>query len=497
MSMPDEQTPQDVVPDDPALEPAPPSHSGSGLLDPSRPTWQRVIFLAWPVWVQQLLLMTVGLYDQYLAGNNSPADPTLHVPYQAAQTTANYLAWFISSCSALVSVGSTALVARFTGAGDKKNAIHCANQSILLAIIFGLIATVVGLLLVGEVVRAMRMSGPAANMAIEFLVPVLALVAFQMVESSGLACLVGAGDTRPTLWVLGGVAIINMPLAWVCFHGLGPIPGMGFPGIALGTAMSHALGGIAVLCLLARGRAGLLLRLREMMPDGPLIRRLLRVSIPASIDTLSICVCQLWFLTMVNRLGDVAAAAHGIAIRWESLGYLSGHAFATAAAALVGQNLGARRPHEAARSGWIAWGIGCGVMTMMGVIFYVLAPPMFELLCPAQHQREVIAAGVPVLRLVAFAMPPLACIIIFTGALRGAGDTRLPVIVSWIGFLVIRIPLAYFLMYPSTDLGPLGTISGVGMGLYGAWLAMFADLLTRGVLFLTRFASGRWKCVRV
>ena len=70
MSMPDEQTPHDVVPEDPALEPAPPSHSGSGLLDPSRPTWQRVIFLAWPVWVQQLLLMTVGLYDQYLAGNN-------------------------------------------------------------------------------------------------------------------------------------------------------------------------------------------------------------------------------------------------------------------------------------------------------------------------------------------------------------------------------------------------------------------------------------------
>ena len=94
-------------------------------------------------------------------------------------------------------------------------------------------------------------------------------------------------------------------------------------------------------------------------------------------------------------------------------------------------------------------------------------------------------------------MPALACIIIFTGALRGAGDTRLPMLLSWIGFLAIRIPLAYFLMYPQTDLGSLGTMPGLDLGLYGAWLAMFADLLMRGALFLFRFATGGWKRVKV
>jgi putative MATE family efflux protein len=480
--------------EEPDLQPA---AAAPALLDPARPTWRRVLVLSWPVLVQQLLLMAVGLYDQYLAGNNPPADASLHVPYQAAQTTANYLAWFIASFSAVVSVGSTALVARFVGAGERDKAVHAANQSIFLAIVIGLAASVVGLALVAEVVRLMHMTGPAGSMAVDFLVPVLALLVFQMVESAGLACLVGAGDTRPTLWVLGGIAFINIPLAWICFHGLRPLPALGFPGIALGTALSHALGGVAVLVLLARGRAGLKLRLREMRPDAALIRRLLRISIPASIDTLSIGLCQLWFLRMVNRLGDVAAAAHGIAIRWESLGYLSGHAFATAAAALVGQNLGARRPHDAARSGWIAWGIGVGVMTAMGAVFFGLAPEMFQLLCPAHHQREVIAAGVRVLRLVAFAMPALACIIIFTGALRGAGDTRLPMLLTWIGFLVIRIPLAYCLMFEQVDLGSLGTMPGANLGLFGAWLAMFADLLIRGGLFLLRFATGGWQRVKV
>jgi Na+-driven multidrug efflux pump len=94
-----------------------------------------VLRLAWPVLVQQFLILFVGLYDQFLAGNNAPDDPHRHIGYQAAQTTANYIAWFISSCAALVSVGATALVARFVGAGNLPSAVGTTNQSILLAIV--------------------------------------------------------------------------------------------------------------------------------------------------------------------------------------------------------------------------------------------------------------------------------------------------------------------------------------------------------------------------
>jgi Na+-driven multidrug efflux pump len=213
---------------------------------------------------------------------------------------------------------------------------------------------------------------------------------------------------------------------------------------------------------------------------------LLRVGVPAGLDSLSLVLGQLWFLSIINRLGDEASSAHGIALQWESLGYLSGSAFGTAAMTLVGQNLGARRPDEAARSGWTAFRLGCGVMSTMGLIFFVLAPEMFLLFCPQEEKRGVIAVGVPVLRLVAFAMPALASSIIFTQALRGAGDTRMPLLFTWIGFLLVRIPLAYLL---TSDL--------VGLGLLGAWLAMFADLLVRGGFFMARFAGGRWQRIKV
>ena len=90
------------------------------------------------------------------------------------------------------------------------------------------------------------------------------------------------------------------------------------------------------------------------------------------------------------------------------------------------------------------------------------------------------------LRLVAFAMPPLASCIILTSALRGAGDTRVPVLFTWLGFFAIRIPLAYLLTRPE-----------YGLGLLGAWFAMLADIVVRGAFVLWRFMGGRWRTIEI
>ena len=123
----------------------------------------------------------------------------------------------------------------------------------------------------------------------------------------------------------------------------------------------------------------------------------------------------------------------------------------------------------------------------MGAVFYVLAPEMFGLFCPKPEQADIVRAGVPVLRLVALAQPALAAANIFTASLRGAGDTRVPVLITWFGFFAVRIPLAYLLTRPEMR----------RLGLWGAWLAMFVDLYVRGLFFLGRFAGGRWQKLRV
>jgi putative MATE family efflux protein len=436
---------------------------------------REILALAWPVLCQQLLVFVVSASDRFLAGYFEP-----DVAYQAAQTSAGYLTWVISSYTVFITAASTALVARLVGAGERGAAVRATHQALLLAVAFGLLGTVLGFAGAEQIAWLLGLRGATAGYAASYLRPLFLLLVFQMVEMAGIACLVGTGDTRPGLYVLGGVAVINIPLGWGFFYLLG------FPGIALGTAVSHLIGCFAVLLMLARGRSGLWLRLGLLRPDPGLLWRLLRVGVPAGVDSMSVALSQLWFLRIVNGLGDVASGAHGIALGWESLAYLSGTAFGTAAMALVGQNLGAGRPDRAARSGWTAFALACGVMSAMGVLFFTLAEPMFFLYCPQPEKREVIRQGVRVLRLVAFAMPALASTQVFTAALRGAGDTRVPVLFTWTGFLLVRIPLAYLFTGPS-----------FGLGLYGAWLAMFADLLVRGGFFLVRFAGGRWQRVSV
>jgi putative MATE family efflux protein len=468
------------------LADSPPAAAPDRPIDRAGPTWKVVLALAWPVLIQQLLNFSVILSDSFLAGRFKPLHPEQHVASQSAQTTAHYLAWLVTSYTVLVSAGSTALVARFIGANDRAKAIHVTNQSILVAVVLGSLGSLIALTGLPDLIHLLQLRGDAAELAVGYLRPLFAVLAFQIIESAGIACLIGAGDTRMGFWVLGVVALVNVPLAWSFCLGLGPFPHYGFEGIALGTAISQTVGGMIVLGVLAVGRAGLRLQPRLMWPCWDLIRRLLRISVPAAIDSLSGVLGQLWFLSLVNQLGDTASSAHGIALRWEALGYLSAAAFGTAAAALVGQNLGADRPRQASRSGWVAFGLGCGVTCFMGAVFFTLAEPMFALFCPDPDQQPIIATGVPVLQLVAFAMPPAASYIIFTYALRGAGDTRVPVLFTWLGFLGIRIPLTYWL-----------TQESLGLGLYGAWLAMFADLLVRGSFFLYRFAGGRWQRIQV
>src|SRR5262249_30610922 len=154
-----------------AVGPAP-----SPLLS-DRPTWRHVVALGWPVLVQQLLIFTVMLSDALLAGRFRPAGGGAgHVASQSAQTTAADPAWFLRCYAILVSVGSTALVARFTGAGDRAAAVRVTNQSLLLAVFLGLLGSVAGLVWVEDLLALLQLEGDAARFAAAYLRPLFALL---------------------------------------------------------------------------------------------------------------------------------------------------------------------------------------------------------------------------------------------------------------------------------------------------------------------------------
>ena len=323
-----------------------------------------------------------------------------------------------------------------------------------------------------------------------------ALLAFRVIEVGGVACLVGAGDTRTGLWVQGGVAVANVPLAWISLSRPAGRAGSRIRRLGAASASSACrwerrsvtlLAGIAVLTVLGPRPCRVATAFADFVPDAALLARLLRVSIPAAVDSLSIVGGPI--LVFAHRqptrrpAGQRPRHRHRLGSARLSLGTCVRH-----------RGDDARRP-ESRRPPAGPGGpqrldglrLGSGVMCAMGAVFYVLAPRMFWLFCQDPKQQPVIDVGVPVLRLIAFAMPALASTMIFTAALRGAGDTRVPVVFTWVGFLAVRIPLAYLLTGPAD------------LGLLGAWLAMTADLYVRGAFFLWRFAgrstgSSRSRC---
>jgi putative MATE family efflux protein len=452
---------------------------------------RQVLWLAAPVLVEQSLLYLVGLSDTIVTGRYLAAE------HLAAVTVSTYLLWFLGSLLTIVSVGATALVARFSGANQPESAARIAQQAIAMALIVGVVTAVVGWLGAPGVVRILNLEGASAAAAVRFLRIVLAVTPLLACTTAGVACLRGVGDTRTGMWVMMSVNAINVGLCWPLVRGLGPLPSLGLDGVAVGTASGEAVGGLIVLGILARGRSGLRIGLPGLVPAWDDIRRILRISLPAAGESLSNIFCQLWFLGLINRLGPVATAAHGVAIRCEAIAFLTVSAFSVAAITLNGQYLGAGRDDLAARAASTAWGLGVAVLSTLGVLIYVEAAPMFELFV-AGRQPGVVALGVPVLRVVAFAMPALATINVVNGALRGAGDTRWPWAIVLFGYLAVRLPLTYLLATPSPGDGPAWAPGlAWGWGLYGAWIAMFADLNVRGALIALRFLHGGWRRSRV
>ncbi len=444
---------------------------------------RQVLWLGAPVLVEQSLLYLVGLSDTLLAGRYLEAE------HLAAVTVSTYLLWFLGSLLTIVSVGATALVARFSGANQPVAAARTAQQAVTMALVIGTAALVIGWVAAPRFVRVLNLSGLSADAAAMFLRIVLLVTPLLACTTAGVACLRGAGDTRTGMWVMILVNAINVGLSWSLVRGFGPLPALGFRGIAIGTACGEAAGGLIVLAVLARGRSGLRIGLRGMVPAWDVIHRILRISLPAAGESLTGILCQLWFLGLINRLGPIATAAHGVAIRCEAIAFLTVAAFSVPASTLTGQYLGYRRPDLAERAAATAWGMAVGGLTLLGGLLYTQAVPMFELFLGGS-KANVVDQGVPVLRVVAFALPALATINVLGGALRGAGDTRWPWVIVLFGYLVVRIPLTYSLATPATS-------GGLGWGLYGAWIAMLADLCVRGALIALRFLHGGWKLARV
>ncbi|MGE3315333.1 MAG: MATE family efflux transporter [Planctomycetaceae bacterium] len=435
-----------------------------------------LFYLALPVLMEQFLSFFVGFFDTYLSGRIS-AEATNAVGLGA------YVGWLAGMLFGLVGTGTTALVARHWGAGEFHDANRVMNRSIVLSVVMGLFVFFLVFGAAPFFVQMMDMKATTAALTVRYLRVDAVGHLFMGVSLIGAAALRGSGNTRTPMFVLGMVNVINMVSSAVLTFGIGPIPPLGVDGIVLGTVVARVAGGALMLFVLARGSRELHLSRREWKLGDDTVRRVLRIGGPAALDGTLGWIGQFLFLIIVNHSSapdqrDAVYAAHVIGIRIEAITYLPAYAWGIAAAAMIGQSLGAGVLDRARRIGHEAV-LQCSLLGLViAILFFWQAEGIYRLM---HTDSSVWAAGVPAFRLLAFFQVPLVWSIVYVQALRGAGDTRTPLWITLFGVLCVRLSLAY-----------LFGVYWQG-GLFGAWIGMCADVGIRAILVAICYVRGSWE----
>jgi putative MATE family efflux protein len=435
-----------------------------------------VVRLAWPSIVENMLQSVFGVVLLLLVAR-------LGAAAVAGFGAASGLTMVAMSGFFALSMGATVLVAHATGAGAPAAARLAAKQALLLGVVVGLAATVVGVALAPQLVAAMGAGPEVVREGAAFLRAFSLGGVFIVTTFIAGGVLRGAGDARTPMLVTLGTLALSLVLAYpLTFGGFG-LPARGLAGAGLASTIARGLGCAVLVALLAHpagtvsvaGRAG-------WRPAAGPLRRLASIGLPSMAESLLRSGGMLLFTVIVFRLGTAVVAAQQIAQQAGFLSMMPGFGFAMAATALVGQSLGARDPVRAERASWFATRACLTWMGLMGVVFFAGGPWIMRAFT---SDPAIIAPGVAALRVIALAQPGQAIGIVLAGSLRGAGDTRFPMITTGLAMWAIRLPVAW--------------LCGVtlGLGLPGVYLGWVLDSLVLGLLTWWRYRVGGWKAREV
>lgn len=461
---------QRSVPSSPSLEKIAPAVDQNNL---RRQVWK----LTGPALVELSLVMLVQMVDMIQVGGLGPWAI-------ASVGLANQPMFLVLAVFMGLSVGTTALVARLTGAGEDRRKISAVVlQSLVITAIVAALLSTAGFCLAPQVARLMGAEIDTQLPTTVYFRIVMAGLIFTSATLVMTAALRGSGDTKTPMFINSAANIINILGNWLLINGIWIFPRMEVAGAATATTFARVVACLITLRLLLSGKQILRLRLSGRFKfDWQIIRRIFRIGLPTALEQLALRLGQVVFVIIVASFGTVVMAAHQVAIQVEGLAFMPAMALQIACTTLVGQALGAKDSRLAEASGWETLRWGLYLMIILSFFFFFGGRYVVMLF---SRDPQVIELGAKALKIIAFAQPGLATHFILAGGLRGAGDTVFTLCSTMIGIWVMRICLGFFLAVY------------LNLGLTGAWAAMAIDMYMRATLIFFRYRSGAWKKIKV
>lgn len=388
----------------------------------------------------------------------------------------------VYSISMGLSMAATALVARRVGEKRYQEAAHAGMQVIVFALIMSVIMSIAGVTFAGSILHLMGANSKmiAENIRYTQIMYGGNLVIMLLFLINGIFR--GAGDASiamRSLWISNACNIILCPLL---IYGWGPLPGLGLKGAAIATTIGRGIGVLYQLYRLFIRQGLLTFYLHQLKPQKELLLQIVNVGSTAAVQFLVSSGSWIFLARLMASFHEAAMAGYQIAIRLLIFFLLPAWGMSNAAATLTGQNLGAGKPERAEKSVWITTGYVTIYMVAVSLFFFLFGDPIVNFMNSDKQARHF---AIQALRTVSLSYIFFGIEMVMLNAYNGAGDTRTPTLVYFVGFWLFQIPLAWFLsQYFIKEPKAI-------------FIAIVISQFVTALLSFYLFRKGRWKTVKI
>lgn len=446
------------------------------------PIRKDVIALTGPILVEQIFISMLGIVNTIMSARIGKE--ALSAIGMVDSLNSVIQAFFVA-----LAVGSTVVVAQYTGRGNKEMADSACVQSLVSGLLLALTMSLMIWIFRAPLLSALFSDAePLVTLHMNTYLGIT-LLTYPLIGLTSIACgaLRGAGDTSTPMKVNSLMNVLNVFLSYVCIYGLHigfiDIPGWGVAGAATGLGLARLLGAIYLFYIMLRKDSVLnLAGLRGFKFHAALQRSVFSIGIPSSMEHMMFTGGKLITQIMVVGMGTSAIAANYIGFSVVTIMNIPGMALSLAATTLVGQFMGRQDSQGAEETMKYIIKLSTVCLVSMGLLCY---PLMHLLVSMYSSDPKVVDLATTVLHWNSLLMVFYSTTFVLPAALKGAGDAKYAVFTTLIGMWVFRIALGY----------TLGVY--LGFGLLGVWFGMFTDWAVRSTLYLLRLRSGRWKHNRV
>lgn len=447
-----------------------------GELDESKEYYKTFFRLAWPSALETVLVSLIGSLDTIMVGGLG------HEAIAAIGIT-NQPKFILLAMIFSLNVGITAIVARRKGQKDKEGANSCVKQGIMISFIISAIMSALGFIFARPILEFAGAEADSIDMAVSYFQILMPSIVFLSLSLTINASQRGVGNTKIAMRTNLVANIVNVIFNFFLINGVWIFPRLEVKGAAIATLIGNIVGCMMSIRSLFFPNNFLFLDVKSRWRfDKTTLKAIVSISGSAMVEQVFMRIGFFSYAKIVADLGTVAFATHQICMNIINISFAFGDGLGIAASSLVGQKLGAKRIDEAIIFGKTGQRIAFFVSTGLFLLFLFGGK---GLVWCFSREEEVLRLGAVIMIIIAFTTHVQTSAVVFSGCLRGSGDTKFVAFTSLISIGIIRPILTYILCFPC------------GWGLIGAWISLLVDQSMRFTLNGYRFNSAKWTKIEI